>query len=184
MFKAMKQYFRDAGTIKALCFEAEKFANEDGHQEPGSEHFVLSALSLPDGTARRAFLRLQADPDSFRAAIAQQYKEALQNLGIALPHDAVISDRATPITASKGLYKTQPSAQALMQTLTQEIMAKEQKTDSTASLLSAHVVLAATTAQYGVTARAFRAMGVDPVKLAAAATAEIVAHRESQKINS
>ncbi len=177
MFKTIRQRFRDMGTIKALCFGAEKLANADGQKEPGAEHFVLSALALPDGTARKAFERIDTDPDSFRAAIAQQYEDALQNLGVALPHDAVNTDEATPIPTSKGPYKTRPSAQALMQTLTREIMVKEQKADSTAPLLSAHIVLAATSAQYGVAARAFRAMGIDPTKLAEAATAEIIAYR-------
>jgi len=177
MFKTIRQRFRDMGTIKALCFEAEKLGNADGQKEPGAEHFVLSALALPDGTARKAFLRVHADPDSFRAAIAKQYEDALQNVGIALPRGAEISGEATPIPTSKGPYKTQPSAQALMQTLTREIMKKEQKADSTAPLLSAHVLLAATSAQYSVAARAFRAMGIDPEKLAKAANAEIVAYR-------
>ena len=177
MFKTIRQRFRDMGTIKALCFEAEKLANAEGQKEPGAEHFVLSALALPDGTARKAFLRINADPDNFRVAIAQQYEDALQNLGIALPNDAEISDEATPIPTSKGPYKAQPSAQALMQTLTREIMVKEQKANSTAPLLSAHVVLAATSAQYGVAARAFRAMGIDSASLANAAKAEISAYR-------
>lgn len=180
MFKTIRQRFRDMGTIKALCFEAEKLANAEGQKEPGVEHFVLSALALPDGTARKAFLRIHADPDNFRAAIAKQYKDALQNMGIALPHDAEISGEATPIPTSKGPYKAQPSAQALMQTLTREIMVREQKADSTAPLLSAHVVLAATSAQYGVAARALRAMGIDPASLADAAKMEIAAYRTAR----
>ena len=177
MFKTIRQRFRDIGTIKALCFEAEKLANVDGQKEPGAEHFVLSALALPDGTARKAFLRIHADPDNFRAAIAQQYEDALQNLGFALPHDAEISGETTSVPTSKGPYKTQPSAQALMQTLTREIMVKEQKANSLAPLLSAHVVLAATSAQYGVAARAFRAMGIDSASLAEAARAEIATYQ-------
>lgn len=177
MLNTIKQRFRDIGTIKALCFGAEKMANADGQKEPGAEHFVMAALELPDGTARKAFERVHADPDSFRAAIARQYEDALQNIGIALSHDSAISEDTTPTAAGTGAYRTQPSAQALMQTLTREIMVKEQKADSAAPLLSAHVILAATTAQYGVVARAFRAMGVDPAKLAEAAKAEILAKR-------
>lgn len=180
MFKTIRQRFRDIGTIKVLCFEAEKLANADGQKEPGAEHFVLSALALPDGTARKAFLRIHADPDNFHAAIAQQYEDALQSLGIALPHDAAVSGEATPVPTSNGPYKTQASAQALMQTLTREIMVKEQKTDSAAPLLSAHVVLAATSAQYGVAVRAFQAMGIDPASLADAAKTEIAAHRTAR----
>ena len=64
-----------------------------------------------------------------------------------------------------------------MQILARDIMAKEHKVDSAAPLLGAHVILAATTAQYGVAIRAFRAMGIDPTKLAEAATEEINAIR-------
>lgn len=177
MFNTLKQRFRDVSTINALCSGAEKLANADGQKEPGAEHLVLSALELPDGTARKAFARIHADPDGFRAAIARQYGEALQNIGIALPPDAAITDEASPVTAGKGLFKAQASFDALMQTLARDIMPGEKKADSSARLLGAHVILAATAAQYGVAVRAFRAMGIDPAKLAEAATAEIIASR-------
>lgn len=177
MFNAIKQRFRDASTLNALCSGAEKLANADGQKEPGAEHFVLMALDLPDGTARKTFQRIHADPDSFRGAIARQYEAALRNIGIALPPDVAITDEATPVPTGTGLYKTQPSAQALMQTLTKEIMVKEQKANLAAPLLGAHIVLAATTAQYGVAVRAFQTMGIDPKVLAEAARAEIIASR-------
>lgn len=181
MFTTIRQRIRDMGTIKALCFEAESLANAEGQKEPGAEHFVLSALALPDGTARKAFLRIHTDADGFRAAIAQQYEDALQNLGIDLSRDAERSGEDVPIMPSKGPYKAQPSAQSLMQMLTREIMVREQKADSMAPLLGAHVILAATFAQYGVAARAFRAMGVDLQSLANAAKAEIAAYRTARR---
>lgn len=177
MFDAVKQRFRDIRTINALCIGAEKLANADGQKEAGAEHFVLMALELPDGTARKAFKRIQADPDSFRAGIARQYEEALRNVGVALPHDGIVTNEATSIPAGTGLYKVQPSAQALMQTMIYGIKVKEQETNPAAPLLGAHVLLAATTAQYGVAMRAFRAMGIDPGKLAEAAKEEIIANR-------
>ena len=175
MFNTIKQRFRDVSTINALCSGAEKHANADGRKEAGAEHFVLSALELPDGTARKAFERIHADPDGFRAAIARQYEDALKNIGIALPHDAAIAGEAIPVAASTWPYQAQASTERLMQTLAREIMDKEHKADKAAPLLGAHVILAATTAQYGVAVRAFRAMGIDPAKLAEAATAEIIA---------
>ncbi len=177
MFNTIKQRLRDVSTINALCSGAEKLANADGQKEPGAEHLVLSALELPDGTARKAFKRVHADPDGFRAAIARQYEDALQNIGIALPPEAAIADEASPVAAGAGLYKAQASANTLMQTLARDIMAKEHKADSATPLLGAHVILAATTAQYGVAIRAFQAMGIDPTKLTEAATAEIIASR-------
>lgn len=134
MFKSIRQRFRDMKTIKNLCFEAERIANIDGHKEPGAEHFVLSALALPDGTARKAFARISANPDQFHVAITQQYEDALRNVGIELPNDVAMNN-APPIPTSAGPYKTQPSAQALMHTLTREIMVKYQKENSAAPLL-------------------------------------------------
>lgn len=176
MFNTIRQRFRDMGTIKILCLDAEKLAKMEGQKEPGAEHFVLSALSLPDGTARKAFLRANADPDDFRAAIARQYEEALESIGITTPPDATTTSESAPSPAGT-IYNAQPSAQALMKTIIYEIKTKEQKDNPAAPLLGAHVLLAATTAQYGVAARAFRAMGIDSASLADAAKAEIAAYR-------
>jgi hypothetical protein len=74
-----------------------------------------------------------------------------------------------------GLYKSKPSAQSLMQTLTHEVMVENQKNNSDAPLLSAHVILAATNAQHGTTVRALRTMGIDLGMLAEAARVEIAA---------
>ena len=95
---------RHKRTIKTLCFGAEKLANANGQKEPGVEHFVLAALELPDGTARKAFERIHADPNSFRTAIAQQYEDALQNFGIALPHDETITNEVTPVPTGTGPF--------------------------------------------------------------------------------
>ncbi len=179
MFHTVKQRFRDMRTITALCSGAEKLANADGQKEPATEHLVLSALELPDGTARKAFERVHADSNGFRAAIARQYEDALQNIGISLAPDTAIEDEPIAVAEGKGLFKSQASFSSVMQTL-YEVKNEEQKTDSAAPLLGAHVLLAATSAQYGVAMRALRAMGVDPAKLAEAARAEIAASRMAQ----
>lgn len=179
MFNTIRQRFRDMGTIKVLCFEAEKLAHADGQKEPGAEHFVLAALALPDGTARKAFLRIHADPENFRAAIVRQYEEALNNIGVALPPGALVPGEEAPFPVG-ATYKAQPSAQALMQTMIHEIKVHEQKEDPAAPLLGAHVLLAITNAQYGVAARALRAMGIDSASLAEAAKAEIAAYRTAR----
>ncbi|WP_334190679.1 Clp protease N-terminal domain-containing protein [Noviherbaspirillum sp.] len=166
MFAKIKQRFQDMHTIKTLCASAEKHANADGQKEPGAEHFVLAALELPDGTARKAFERMQTDPDDYRAAIARQYDDALRHVGIEIPEDH--ADGGAAIPAGAGIYKAQPSAQALMQQL-----ANRQKADAGEPLLGAHVLLAVTAARHGVALRAFRAMGIQPAALADAAAAEI-----------
>jgi ATP-dependent Clp protease ATP-binding subunit ClpA len=168
MFETIKQRFRDMSTIKALCLAAEQHANADGQKEPGAEHFVLAALESPDGTARRAFEHLQANPDGFRAAIAQQHADALKAVGIDVAPG--VGETAVAVPPGTGVYQSQASAQTMMQQL-----AGQQKANAGAPLLSAHVLVAVAAAQYGVAVRALRAMGVDPQALADAAAVEISA---------
>ena len=172
MFKKMIHNFRcrlqNIGTIKTLCLQAEKYANEEGQKEPGTEHFVLAAIELPDGTARKAFERMQADPNSFRAAINQQYQDSLHNIGVDLLTNNAINNTTLPMPSGEGLYRGQHSAQILMQN-----MAKQLKDSSVPLLVGANVIIAATQAQHGVVIRALQSMGVSPINLAEAAKAEI-----------
>lgn len=157
-------------TIKALCLTAEKHANADGHKEPGAEHFVLAALESPDGTARKAFEQINADPSGFRAAIAQQHTDALKAVGIDLQPGAVGAGGPAVAVPPTGAYQAQASAQTMMKQL-----ATLQKANAGAPLLSAHVLVAVAAAQHGVAIRALKAMGVDPQALADAAAVEISA---------
>ncbi len=166
MFETIKQRFRDMSTIKTLCLAAEKHANADGQKEPGAEHFVLAALESPDGTARKAFEQIKADPSGFRAAIAQQHADALKAVGLDVPAGA--GDAAIAVPPGTGAYHAQASAQTMMQ-----MLANQQKANAGAPLLSAHVLVAVAAAQHGVAIRALKAMGVDPKALAEAAAVEI-----------
>lgn len=178
MFSALgawRQRLKDMSTLKALCVEAERLANAEGQTEPGAEHFVMSALALPDGTARKAFVRIHADPDRYRAAIAAQYQSALKHVGLDLPPDAMTAGDESPV-APGDIYHAQPSAQALMKVLVEEVRATQPQSRAAAPLLGAHVLLAATKAGSGVAVRALRAMDIDPHALAQSAQAEIAAH--------
>src|SRR5687767_10675111 len=68
---------RDVRTINMLLTGAEAEARRAGESLPGAEHLLLSAIALPDGSARRAFERVGADPDRLQAAIAAQHADAL-----------------------------------------------------------------------------------------------------------
>lgn len=171
MFESIKQGFRDMSTIKALCLTGEKHANADGRKEPGAEHFVLAALESPDGTARKAFEQINADPSGFRAAIAQQHTDALKAVGIDVQTSALgAGGPAVAVPPNTGAYQAQASAQTMMKQL-----ATLQKANAGAPLLSAHVLVAVAAAQHGVAIRALKAMGVDPQALADAAAVEISA---------
>ncbi|MBT9456230.1 MAG: Clp protease N-terminal domain-containing protein [Burkholderiaceae bacterium] len=164
MFTGIRQRLRDMGTIKALCQGAERHALRDGQAEPGAEHFLLSALELPDGSARRSFERLQVDPAQLPAAIARQHGEALR--GIGLDPDALDALDNAPQPAARALYNASPSGQAVMQGLA---------ASRGQPLLGAHVVAVIAGMRHGVAARTLRALGLNPQALAASAEHEIQA---------
>ncbi|MBT9502500.1 MAG: Clp protease N-terminal domain-containing protein [Burkholderiaceae bacterium] len=171
MFQGIRQRLRDMGTIKALCQGAERYALRDGQQEPGAEHFLLSALELPDGSARRSFERLQIDPALLPAAIARQHGEALR--GIGLNPEALTALDPAPQPAARRLYRASASGQGVMQGLAAG------RPGSKEPLLGAHVVVVIAGMRHGVAARALRALGLEPQTLAASAGQEIQASMPS-----
>lgn len=171
MFDRIKQRLRDMGTIKRLCQDAERHAHADGQAQAGAEHFILAALELPDGTARQALQRLDVAPEQFRAAIARQHQDAMQFAGVAALPEEVQQEAALP--PAGGLYRAQASAQALLQ----QLSARKKEDDGAVPLLGAHVLLAASAAQYGTATRALCVLGVAPAALAEAARGAIRAFR-------
>ena len=170
MFDSIRQRLRDAATINALCAGAERHAHAAGQTEPAAEHFVLAALDLPDGSARRVFEHLRLDPAQFSAAIEQQYRDALRASGIGWADPLPEPPR---LPAAAGVYRARASAQGLMDELARQVMpqARQAAGDPAAPLLGAHVIVAASAARHGVVARAMQVMGSDHRRLAAAAAA-------------
>lgn len=167
MLSMLKQRFHDIRVIRKLCLNAERHANADGQEAPGLEHFVLAAIDLPDGTARRTFQRLGADPGIFRSAIAKQYNTALENVGIDATQLAAMHGNAEGILPGGKIFRSQPQVQAFMQQL-----ASRQREGSDGSLLGAHVIEAIASFQHGVASRTFAAMGIDRKALMEAARKE------------
>ena len=151
-------------TIKQLLEGAERLAQQSGESLPGAEHLLLSALALPDGTARRAFERLGVDPAGLPSAIAAQHDDALRAVGIGV--DA--KDLGTPAPEARGFYLSTPSAQTAFKRAV-ELSGKPKPR----RLRSAHVVLALTEMEHGTVARALKRMGVDRRRLADAARQEL-----------
>lgn len=164
----LKNPVRDIRTIRTLLTGAEAEARDDGESVPGAEHLLLSALALPDGSARRAFERVGADPDDFRSAIAAQHAEALRRIGIEPPDDdALEAAIATDRSPSTGVFRSNASARSAFQAATQLARA-----DKPSRLVGAHVVTAVAAMEHGTAARALTVMGVDCDALAAAAREE------------
>jgi len=159
MFPALKTKLKNVTTLKFLCERAEIYALQDQQREPGAEHFLLAALDLPDGTARRAFEQAGVIPDDFRTAIERQYAVALGSIGLKaeLPTDRSMS-------AASGVYRAEASGQQMMQALAAT------RADHR-PLLGVHVVAIAASMPHGVVARALRALGVDSATLKSSADA-------------
>lgn len=169
MFKLLKDRFRDMGLLGNLLKEAERLANAEGQTEPGAEHMVMAALTAADDdSARRVLASHGASPEAFRAAVSQQYADALGAVGVdATP--LIDQDLATPVSAGTGLYKSSESMHDLLGTMKSNKELAANKAFSTAE-----VILAATRPQFGVVARTFEVLGIDREALAASARAEIV----------
>jgi ATP-dependent Clp protease ATP-binding subunit ClpA len=164
---------RDIRTIKTLLTRAEAQAHEAGDAMPGAEHLLLSALALPDGTARRALERVGADPDGLRPAIAAQHAQALLAIGIEPPDDDVLGLPAgSGGAAARGVFRATASAQAAFRAAVDLA-----KADKGSPLLGAHVVAAVARMEHGTSTRALRAMGIDRHALAIAAQQELEARR-------
>jgi ATP-dependent Clp protease ATP-binding subunit ClpA len=150
-------------TIDRLLRGSEAHARRMGDALPGAEHLLLSALDLPDGTARSAFAAAGADPDGYGAAVAAAHSEALRAVGIALgPEPAPPAGPAEPVR--EGPMRAAPSQQAAFREAVR--LAKQ---EFPSRLRGGHVVIAVAGAEHGTAVRALAAMGVDRAALAAAA---------------
>ena len=161
--RLIKTRISDVRTIRTLLEGAEAEANRAGESMPGAEHLLLAALDLPDGTARRAFERVGADPSALRQAIEEQHADALRAVGI----DAD-AEPAVPVAPStNGVYRSSGSAQSAFQAAGK--LAREGRSP----LAGAHVVLAIAGMEHGTAIRAVRSLGIDIDALAAAGREEV-----------
>ncbi|MES9991369.1 MAG: Clp protease N-terminal domain-containing protein [Candidatus Thiodiazotropha sp.] len=166
MFKRMLLRFQDMKTIGKLIPGADEQANIMGEEKPGAEHFVLSALNLEDGTAKRVFNKFGIDSEKFKNAIRAQHDEALSSVGI---HRQGTQLEVEPIKSDKILHDSQPSGQDLMKSI--YTLKKE---DKNRPLQGAHVIIVAASIEHGVVPRAFKVLGIDRESLAKAAREELV----------
>lgn len=175
MFASVKVRFLDTKTIALLCKEAEQSARAEGRVKPGSEHFVLAALTLPDDTARHAFRSLGIDADAFRQAVATQFADALVAVGVVVtPSVAVGAGSSAHVAPASNLYEAEPSGQALMQWIAASRNARPAR-----CLMSADVLLASAQQEHSIASRAFASLGVSKQQLADAANQAIAGARHA-----
>ena len=157
--------------MNALFPGAELEARRVGEKVPGAEHLVLSALELPEGSARRSFERVGADPGAFQAAIVAQRdaakRDAARRAARDEPGDEDSDENTTESAQILMPVRTSPTAQAVFKEVV-DLVRKEKS-----PLYGAYIVMVAARMENGKTAGALRAIGVDPTALADAARAEI-----------
>lgn len=166
VFKRLRLRLRDMRTISKLISGADEQAHMMGEEEPGAEHYLLSALKLPDGTAQHVFERIGADPDKFKLAIKEQYSDALSSIGI--DGVKVMEEEPEPVTSNRVLHNSKPSGQAVMK----ELYALK-KHDKDRPLLGAHIVDVVAHMEHGVAARALKAMGIEKEVIFSAVNKEL-----------
>ena len=169
MFSGLKRRIGAMRTVTELCEGAERFALSDGQQQPGSEHFLLAALDLPDGLARKAFLRIGVDADHIRPAIAQQYAQALTSIGI----DSTVSCAVASDTNPEQRRHFPPAGRASAIELLRRLSSNDLGLPNVTDLSGAVVVASIASEQHSVAARALRAMNIDLNRLREAAITEI-----------
>lgn len=162
----IRRALQDVRTIRALLNGAEAEARRGGDDLPGPEHLLLSAIALPDGTARQAFTQFGVDSDDLRAAINNAHDQALTDVGVAVPTDN--GPDLPPLPPPSGPYRlTAPGQQVFQQAVALS------KATRRPGLWGGHVVVAVCEQEHGTVARALRVLGVDRGALAAASREQI-----------
>jgi hypothetical protein len=157
----------DVRFMQSLFPAAEAEAAAMGEKEPGAEHLILTSLGFREGSARRVFERVDADPDRFRDAVVAQHAAGLRSIGIDDGDAAIDEQISPPAEPSGGVYRSAPSARQVFPEVVKLVKRDRSR------LSGAYILLVACQMEHGTTARALATMGVDRRELAAAAQAEI-----------
>ena len=160
----------DMRTIKQLLTDAERISRQMGQEEPGAEHLLLSAMSLPDGSAGRALGSLGVDAARIRAALRDEQADALVAAGMPRATAEAMAD-PTPLGPGTApmLYGAGPSAREVFQDAGSLARSSKQR------LAGAHVVAAVARLERGTMPRVLERLGVSREQLADAARAELAA---------
>ncbi|WP_108395821.1 Clp protease N-terminal domain-containing protein [Devosia submarina] len=169
MFNKLKQRFADMGTIKTLCERAEAAAHEQHQGRPGAEHFVLAALDLSDGSAKRVFSKLGISGADFRRALRDVHHKALNAAGVGAEQIVLSEQNVPPLPHPAGIYDAAPSGQAVLQGL-----AALRQRGVRGPLLSVHVLEVVSAMQHGTTNSAFQLLGHNQPSVMAAIQSEMV----------
>ena len=157
----------DIRFMQSLFPAAEAEAAALGEKEPGAEHLIMASLEFQEGSARRVFERVGADPDQFRQAVTSQHAAALRSIGIEDDGAKTDEQNPPPPEQPNSVYRSAPSARQVFPEVVKLVKRDKSR------LSGAYILLVASQMEHGTTARALAIMGVDRSELAAAAQAEV-----------
>lgn len=157
----------DIRFMQSLFPTAEAEAAAMGEKEPGAEHLILATIDFQEGSTRRVFDRVGADPDQFRDAVADQHAAALRSIGIEEDATAIDHELPPPPDRPSSVYRSAPSARQVFPEVVKLVKRDKSR------LSGAYILLVVSRMEYGTTARALDAMGIDRLDLAVAAQAEV-----------
>lgn len=152
--------------MEKLFTTAEAEAERAGVTKPGAEYLVISALQLPEGSARRAFERVGADPEAFRDAVGGRHEDAPLPIGID-SIDGHPDQRLPEPARSHRPVQYGTSGRELFQSVVSLVRREKSQ------IYGASIVFVAAQIDHGTTPRALQRMNVDRSELAAAARAEL-----------
>jgi len=150
-------------TISRLIKGAESHANLSGDEKAGAEHYVLSALDLPDGSAAKVFSMLGISSEQYKQSLEKQYSDALDSVGVNIDNTEPES-----IEERSNFVNVQPSGSDLMKSLH-----SIKQSDKDRALLGVHVLSAVAKMKKGAAIRAFKALGIDRDRLNSVVNSEL-----------
>ncbi|MFG1782409.1 Clp protease N-terminal domain-containing protein [Rhodococcus oryzae] len=153
---------RDMRTMKQLFTETEAEADRLGDQNPGAEHLLLAALSLPDGSAQRIFDGEGVSRDALRDAIARVHEEALTAAGLSEAGRSGAQALERPRT---GPLRLAEPAQAAFRSATAHAKSERRP------ISGADVVAGVAELEHGTAARTLELLGISRSRLIESARA-------------
>ncbi len=162
MFTGLRAVLHEQRVLRRLFDRAEVLAHDDGRDRSAPEDFVLAALELPDGEARRCLDGAGVPPDRLRVALAEQHAEALAaGEGASGPEV-----RRPRLGRRRGPVRVTGAAEDLFRGVAEELKGRRGRVSS------GQVLAVALEAERGPLVRALDRLGVDRAALRAAARRE------------
>ena len=141
---------------RAVAARAQDEARRLGTSVVGSEHLLLALAASPESPAGRALAALQIDEEAVRRAIDEEFRSALERVGIAISGVAV---SPAPVPSEKRL-RWGASAKSVLEQALKEARGRKER-----HIGSEHILLALLRAGAGAVPRLLDTLGVSRTEI-------------------